>query len=97
MTYSEKVSNIIIRLKEVRGKQPDLTLQKISNHTGVSLSTVTRIFADGSETQGFRYDSVRPIAHMLLGIDNLDEGDDSEKALKAVIQLKDTAIEQLKV
>lgn len=33
---------------------------------------------------------------MLLGLDSLDEGDDGEKALKAIIQYKETAILQLK-
>ena len=33
---------------------------------------------------------------MLLGLDSLDEGDDGEKALKAIIQYKETAITQLK-
>ena len=32
---------------------------------------------------------------MLLGIDDLDEGDDDEKALKAIIQFKDTKIKEL--
>lgn len=95
MTYQAKIANIIERLKEVKSRQPDLTLQKISDHTGVSLTTVTRIFSDGSEIIAFRYDSVRPIAQMLLGIDNLDEGDDDEKALKAIIQFKDTRIKEL--
>lgn len=95
MTYEAKLSNIITRLKEVRANHPELTLQKISDHTGVSLSTVTRIFAEGSEASSFRYDSVRPIAEMLLDLDDLDEGDDDEKALKAIIQFKDSAIKQL--
>lgn len=90
-----KISNIISRLKGVRNHQPELTFQKISEHTGVSISTVSRIFADGSENQTFRYDSIRPIAQMLLGIDDLDEGDDDEKALKAIIQFKDSKIKEL--
>jgi AraC-like DNA-binding protein len=96
MTYEAKISNIIVRLKEVKVNQPSLTLQKIADHTGVSLSTVTRIFAEGSEECSFRYESIRPIAEMLLDLDNLDGGADDEKALKAIIQFKDTAIEQLK-
>lgn len=95
MTYETKISNIIIRLKEVKSKQPEYTLQKIADHTGVSFSTVSRIFAEGSENQSFRYDSIRPIAQMLLGIDDLDEGGDDEKALKAIIQFKDTRIKEL--
>lgn len=95
MTYEAKISNIIERLKEVKRSQPDLTIQRISEHTGISPSTVSRIFAEGSENQSFRYDSIRPIAQMLLGIDDLDEGDEDEKALKAIIQFKDAKIKEL--
>ncbi len=96
MNYDAKLANIITRLKEVKENNPELTLQKISDHTGVSFSTVSRIFADGSENSSFRYESVKPIAKMLLGLDSLDEGNDDELALKAIIQFKETAIEQLK-
>lgn len=95
MTYEAKLANIITRLKEVKKNQPEFTIQRISEHTGISPSTVTRIFADGSENQSFRYDSIRPIAQMLLGIDDLDEGGEDEKALKAIIQFKDTKIKEL--
>lgn len=95
MTREDKLANIIVRLKEVKNKQPELTLQKISDHTGVSFTTVSRVFAAGSETVSFRYESIRPIAQMLLGIDNLDEGEDDEKALKAIIQFKDARIKEL--
>ena len=95
MTYQEKISNIIVRLKEVKKAKPDLTIQKIADHTGVSLTTVSRVFRDGSENESFRYDSIRPIAQMLLGIDNLDEGDEDEKALKSIIQFKDARIKEL--
>lgn len=96
MTNDAKIANIILRLKEVKGKQPELTLQKISDHTGVSFSTVSRIFSDKSEAQTFRYESIKPIAKMLLGLDSLDEGEDDEKALKAIIQYKESTIEDLK-
>lgn len=96
MNYEAKIANIILRLKEYKEDHPEITLQKISDHTGVSLSTVTRIFDKDSETKTFRYDSIKPIAKMLLGLDSLDEGDDGEKALKAIIQYKEAAITQLK-
>ena len=96
MTYEAKISNIISRLKEVKENNPDLTLQKISDHTGVSLSTVTRIFDKDSENRTFRYESIKPIAKMLLDLDSLDEGAEDEKALKAIIQFKEAAIEDLK-
>lgn len=96
MTYEAKLSNIITRLKEVKESNPEITLQKISDHTGVSLSTVTRIFDKDSESRSFRYESIKPIAKMLLDLDSLDEGAEDEKALKAIIQFKEAAIEQLK-
>ena len=96
MTYEARLSNIIIRIKEYRNSHPEYTFQKISDHTGVSLSTVTRIFAEGSENQSFRYESIQPIAKMLLDLDDLDEGNDDEKALKAIIKFRETAYEDLK-
>lgn len=96
MTYESKLANIIAKLKEVKGNHPEISLQAISDHTGVSFSTVARIFAEGSENQSFRYDSIRPIADMLLCLDDLGAGDENEKALKTIIQFKDTAIKQLK-
>lgn len=96
MTYEAKLANIIVKLKKVKENHPEISLQNISDHTGVSFSTVARIFAEGSENQSFRYDSIRPIAEMLLALDDLGEGDEDERALKAIIQLKDAAIDQLK-
>ena len=66
MTTDERISNIIIRLKEYKNEHSELTLQKISDGTGISLSTVARIFADGSENHKFRYDSIQPIAEFVL-------------------------------
>ena len=91
-----KLANIVTRLKEIKEKRPDLTLQKISDNTGVPLSTVTRVFAEGSETTSFRYESIHPIATMLLDLDDLDEGNDDEKTYKAIIQFYETAMSQLK-
>lgn len=96
MTYQAKISNIIVKLKEYRNAHPEFTLQKISDHTGVSMSTVTRIFAEGSENTSFRYESIKPIAKLLLDLDDIGEGNDDEQALKAIIQFKEAAIEQLK-
>lgn len=91
-----KLSNIVTRLKEVKDKRPDLTLQKISDHTGVPLSTVTRVFSEGSEKTSFRYESIQPIAKMLLDLDDLGEGTNDDKAYKAIIQFYETAIAQQK-
>lgn len=95
MSYEENLPNIITRLKDAKSKDPSISLQKISDSTGVSLATVTRIFRENSELQNFRYDSVRPIANMLLGLDDLDSGNDNEKVLKTIIKAKDDTISEL--
>lgn len=56
-----------------------MTLQRISEETGVSMSTLKRVFADGSENQSFRYDSLKPICQFLLGTDGLDDDMDYEE------------------
>lgn len=91
-----KLANIVSRLKEVKEKRPELTLQKISDNTGVPYTTVQRIFAEGSEENSFRYESIQPIAKMLLDLDDLGEGNDDDKAYKAIIQFYETAITQQK-
>lgn len=73
MTTDERISNIIIRLKEYKKDHPELTLQKISDGTGISLSTVTRVFAEDSEKHKFRYDSIQPIAEFVLEESNDDK------------------------
>ena len=95
MSYESNLSNIIIRLKEAKNNQPTLTLQKISGQTGVSLTTVARIFAPDSENHYFKYESIQPIAAMLLGLNDLDMGNEEEKALKAILQYKESEIREL--
>ena len=90
MSYD--LSNIILRMKEAKANRPSLSLQKIADQTGVSIATVTRIFSADSENRYFRYESIQPIASMLLGLDDLDEGNEDEKALKALIKFKDSEI-----
>lgn len=87
--YQSKITNIIIRLKKVKNESPDLTIQRISEETGVSMSTVTRIFADGSENQSFRYESLKPIAQLLLHSDGLDEEMDSDEIQMQINEVKD--------
>ena len=66
-----------------------MTLQKICDDTGVSKSTVTRVFADDSENQSFRYESLKPLAMYLLGTDGLDEEIDADEMQLRLSQLKD--------
>ena len=87
--YQSKISNIIIRLKKAKNDNPEMTLQKISDNTGVSMSTVTRIFADNSENQSFRYESLKPICMMLLGTDGLESDMDSDELQLQLAEMKD--------
>ena len=87
--YQSKISNIIIRLKKAKNNDPEVTLQKISEQTGISMSTVTRIFSDGSENQSFRYDSLKPICLMLLGTDGLDDDMDYDEFQLQLSEIKD--------
>lgn len=87
--YQAKITNIIIRLKKEKNENPELTLQKISDQTGVSMSTVTRIFADGSENQSFRYESLKPIAQLLLHSDGLEDDMDADEFQMQINELKD--------
>lgn len=87
--YQSKITNIIIRLKKEKNENPEITLQKISDQTGVSMSTVTRIFADGSENQSFRYESLKPIAQLLLHSDGLEEDMDSDEIQMQINEIKD--------
>ena len=87
--YQSKISNIIIRLKKARNDNPEWTFQKISDETGVSKSTVQRIFADGSENQTFRVESITPISDLILGPDGLEESMNYEEFQLQLAEMKD--------
>ena len=66
----EKVAEIIAQLKVVRAEK-ELSYQKITDMTEeigspISLSTVKRVFTDDSHT--FRWDTIKPIATVVLGV-----------------------------
>ena len=74
---------LILTLKEVREAR-NLSFDKIikliedNNDVPVSKSTLSRLFADGSENKtNFNYDNVlRPVAKALLDIETIEEDDD---------------------
>ena len=110
----EATKKVILRLKEVRN-QKGLTYQDIvdaceSQNESVSLSTVKRIFAKGSEDgPDYRQYTINAIFHAVVGTEEMaftaaQEAafTDTEKeivtenaALKAVVEMKDAAIEEL--
>ena len=92
--------DVILKLKEVK-KEKGLSLDKIlvimeNNGQFLSKSTLSRVFADGSEDKSFRYDeTLRPIANALLDIENDEVDDDAETlAFKSILKLKMNVIDE---
>ena len=105
ITEQERTRELIIQLKQIR-KERNLSLQDvldlvIASGGYTSLSSVKRVFAEGSENQNFRYqETIRPIARGLLGVteetpENNDISANEIDALKNVILLKDSMIHSL--
>ena len=93
--------DIIIELKEVR-EQKGLSYTDImnlmeKNGDYLSKSTLSRVFADGSEEMSFKYDeTIRPIANALLDIETLEDTDSMDvKAMKSLLKYKIRRIEEL--
>lgn len=87
--YQSQLTSIVIRLKKAKNNNPEFTIDNIVEATGVSKSTVSRIFADNSENQSFRYESLKPLCLYLLGTDGLDEEIDADEMQMRLAQLKD--------
>ena len=69
----KKIAEIVTKLKKVR-EEEGISYQRIvelveQNGGYVSLSTVKRVFSEGSESYGFQYENtLKPIADAVLGI-----------------------------
>ena len=93
--------DLIMKLKEVR-EEKGLSYNDIldlmeKNGDYLAKSTISRVFAEGSEEQGFRYEeTIRPIAKALLDIENIEEDDAMDiRAMKALLKYKIQRIEDL--
>lgn len=92
--------DLIQQLKAIKEEQ-HLTPQRICEmldaaNCHVSLNTVKKVFAEGSEDQHFRFhDTLQPISRVLLGIYGEDKGVSEVDALHAAIRVKDELIEKL--
>ena len=93
--------DIIVKLKEVR-EEKGLSYNDIldlmeKNGDFLSKSTISRVFADGSEEMSFRYEeTIRPIANALLDVENIEDTDDIDtKAMKSLLKYKIQRIEEL--
>ena len=96
-----KTKDIIIELKEVRERK-GLSFTNIldlieQNGDYLSKSTLSRVFADGSEEMSFKYEeTIRPIAKALLDIETLEDTDSMDvKAMKSLLKYKISRIEEL--
>lgn len=107
MVQVEKTREVIKALKKVRAEN-GYSLQRIqdmvlANGGNVSLPTIQKVFAEGSEEKNFRYqDTIKPIAAAMLDINTeavVTEENSEIASLKAIILAKDEAIasEQRKV
>lgn len=96
-----QVRDIILKLKEVRDERKysinDILALVEKNGDYISKSTVARVFAEGSEEKGFRYElTIRPIAKALLDIENIEDDDSMDiKAMKSLLKYKIERIEEL--
>ena len=90
---------VIETLKKVKAEK-GLSLDKIvslmeQNGQYLSKSTLSRVFADGSESVSFRYETtLRPIASVLLDLETIEQDDDTDtQAYKSILKLKKDLIE----
>lgn len=95
------IKEIIIELKKVR-EEKGLSYNDIldlmeENGDYLSKSTLSRVFADGSEEVSFRFnETIKPIANALLDIEELEKNDNAEvRALKSLLLYKADRIEEL--
>ena len=94
--------DIIIKLKEVREEKGlsynDILALMEKNGDYLSKSTISRVFAEGSEDEtSFRYEeTIRPIANALLDIETIEEDDNVDvQAMKSLLKYKNQRIEDL--
>ena len=100
--HQEKIANIITQLKKVR-EENGLSYAKIQemvekNGDYVSISTIKRVFEDGSESYGYQFENtLKPIATAVLGINNETEVATISEidALKAIVSYKSDRVTEL--
>lgn len=100
--HQKKIADIITKLKKVR-EENGLSYQKIvelveKSGDYVSLSTVKRVFEDGSESYGFQFENtLKPIANAVFGVySDTDIISASEvEGLKSLVAYKAARITEL--
>ena len=92
---------IILKLKEVREEKGlsygDILDLMEKSGDFVSKSTLSRVFAEGSEECSFKYEeTIRPIAKALLDIETIEDTDNMDvQAMKSLLKYKMQLIEDL--
>ena len=93
--------DLILKLKEVKDRDK-LSLGEIEARTErngehVSKSTLSRVFAEGSEDITFRFEgTLKPIANALLDIETIEAEDDLDtQAMKVILHIKAERIKDL--
>lgn len=92
---------IIIKLKEVRLEKGlsygDIINLLEENGDYLSKSTISRVFAEGSENSSFKYEeTIRPIAKALLDIENIEDDDNLDvTTMKLLLKYKIQRIDEL--
>ena len=92
---------IILKLKEVREEKGlsygDILELMEKNGDFISKSTLSRLFAEGSEDSSFKYEeTIRPVAKALLDIETIEETDNMDiQAMKSLLKYKMNLIEDL--
>lgn len=95
--------DIIMRLKAVREEKQlsyaDILDLMEKNGDYLAKSTLSRVFADGSESVSFKYEeTIRPIAKALLDIETIEDTDTMDTAaLKSLLKYKIDRIEELEM
>lgn len=95
------VKEIIINLKQVREEKKlsygDILKLMEQNGDYLAKSTLSRVFAEGSEECSFKYEeTIRPIAKALLDIETIEEDDTMDiQAMKSLLKYKIQRIEEL--
>ena len=92
---------IIVQLKQIRDEKGlsfgDIMSMLEKNGDYLSKTTLSRIFADGSEDSSFRYEeTLKPLCNALLDIENIEETDSMDvQAMKTLLKYKSDRIADL--
>ncbi len=93
--------DLILKLKAVRDEKAlsfnDILKLMEDNGDYLAKSTISRVFAEGSEECSFRYEeTIRPIAKAMLDIEEIEDDDNIDtKAMKSLLKYKIQRIEEL--